>query len=130
MKNLSIIKVAIIGIVSVLIGLQFKSIKSEYGTFIVLVAAMCIFFFGITKVNTIIEAVDMVRGSLGVSGSYITMLIKIVGISYICEFSSDICKDSGYSALSNQIHIFGKLSILVISTPVFLKLFDVIGGML
>lgn len=121
---------AIIGIVSVLIGLQFKSIKSEYGTFIVLVAAMCIFFFGITKVNTIIEAVDMVRGSLGVSGSYITMLIKIVGISYICEFSSDICKDSGYSALSNQIHIFGKLSILVISTPVFLKLFDVIGGML
>ncbi|MCI8669925.1 MAG: stage III sporulation protein AD [Lachnospiraceae bacterium] len=127
---MSIIKVAVIGIVSVLLGLQFKNIKSEYGTIIVLVAAICIFFFGITKVNRIIEAVNLVKSGLGISGSYIQMLLKIVGISYICEFSSDICKDSGYSALSNQIHIFGKLSILVISAPVFLKLFDVIGGML
>lgn len=127
---MSIIKVAVIGIVSVLLGLQFKTIKSEYGTMVVLVAAICIFFFGITRVNRIIEAVNLVKSGLGVSGSYIQMLLKIVGISYICEFSSDICKDSGYSALSNQIHIFGKLSILVISAPVFLKLFDVIGGML
>ena len=121
---------AVIGIVSVLLGLQFKTIKSEYGTMVVLVAAICIFFFGITRVNRIIEAVNLVKSGLGISGSYIQMLLKIVGISYICEFSSDICKDSGYSALSNQIHIFGKLSILVISAPVFLKLFDVIGGML
>ncbi len=127
---MSIIKVAVIGIVSVLLGLQFKTIKSEYGTMVVLVAAICIFFFGITRVNRIIEAVNLVKSGLGISGSYIKMLLKIVGISYICEFSSDICKDSGYSALSNQIHIFGKLSILVISAPVFLKLFDVIGGML
>ena len=127
---MSIIKVAVIGIVSVLLGLPFKTIKSEYGTMVVLVAAICIFFFGITRVNRIIEAVNLVKSGLGISGSYIQMLLKIVGISYICEFSSDICKDSGYSALSNQIHIFGKLSILVISAPVFLKLFDVIGGML
>ena len=127
---MSIIKVAVIGIVSVLLGLQFKTIKSEYGTMVVLVAAICIFFFGITRVNRIIEAVNLVKSGLGISGSYIQMLLKIVGISYISEFSSDICKDSGYSALSNQIHIFGKLSILVISAPVFLKLFDVIGGML
>ena len=127
---MSIIKVAVIGIVSVLLGLQFKTIKSEYGTMVVLVAAICIFFFGITRVNRIIEAVNLVKSGLGISGSYIQMLLKIVGISYIFEFSSDIFKDSGYSALSNQIHIFGKLSILVISAPVFLKLFDVIGGML
>ncbi len=127
---MSIIKVAVIGIVSVLLGLQFKTIKSEYGTMVVLVAAICIFFFGITRVNRIIEAVNLVKSGLGISGSYSQMQLKIVGISYICEFSSDICKDSGYSALSNQIHIFGKLSILVISAPVFLKLFDVIGGML
>lgn len=127
---MNIIKVAVIGIVSVLLGLQLKNIKSEYGTIIVLVASICIFFFGITKVSRIIEAVNLVKSGLGISGSYIQMLLKIVGISYICEFSSDICKDSGYSALSNQIHIFGKLSILVISAPVFLKLFDVIGGML
>ena len=57
-------------------------------------------------------------------------MIKIVGISYICEFSSDICKDSGMSALGNQIQIFGKLSILVIGMPVFVQLMDTLSGLL
>ena len=48
----------------------------------------------------------------------------------ICEFSSDICKDSGMSALGNQIQIFGKLSILVIGMPVFVQLMDTLSGLL
>ncbi len=64
---MSIIKVAVIGIVSVLLGLQFKTIKSEYGTMVVLVAAICIFFFGITRVNRIIEAVNLVKSGLGIA---------------------------------------------------------------
>ena len=39
------------------------------------------------------------------------VIVKIVGISYISEFASDICRDSGYAAIGNQIQIFGKLSI-------------------
>jgi stage III sporulation protein AD len=54
------------------------------------------------------------------------VLIKILGISYICEFSADICKDSGFTAISNQIQIFGKLSILVVSMPIFMNLLNTI----
>ena len=46
--------------------------------------------------------------------------------TYVAEFASGICKDAGYSALGNQIEIFGKLSILGVSMPVFLALFEIL----
>ena len=47
----------------------------------------------------------------------------MVGITYVAEFASGICKDAGYGSLGNQIEIFGKLSILGISMPILLALF-------
>ena len=52
------------------------------------------------------------------------MLLKMLGISYIAEFASGICKDAGYGALGSQIEMFGKLLILAVSAPVLLALLE------
>ena len=79
------------------------------------------------------DAVD----SLGRIGNYIKVdqrffgtMIKMIGITYLAEFSSGICKDAGYGALGNQIEIFGKLSILAVSLPVILALLETLQGFL
>ena len=53
-----------------------------------------------------------------------TTLMKMVGITYVAEFTSGICKDAGFGALGGQIEIFVKLSILAISTPILLALLE------
>lgn len=53
-----------------------------------------------------------------------------MGITYIAEFSSDLCKDAGYQTIAGQIQIFGKLSVLAVSMPVLLALLDVIQNFL
>ncbi len=127
---MSIIQISIMGIITVILSLQFKQTKSEYSTFIVLVVSILIFGFGISKISEIISVIDDIKKEFGIASGYLEVMIKIVGISYICEFSSDICKDSGMSALGNQIQIFGKLSILVIGMPVFVQLMDTLSGLL
>ena len=49
-------------------------------------------------------------------------LLKMVGITYVAEFASGICRTQGMVPLGNQIEIFGKLSILGISMPILLAL--------
>ena len=56
--------------------------------------------------------------------------MKIIGITYIAEFSADICKDAGYGTLASQIGIFSKLSILAVSMPVLSALLQTIHGFL
>lgn len=127
---MSVIQISILGIVTVLLGMQFKNIRNEYAVIIVLVVSFIIFGFGISKIGQILETIDMLKSSLGSFSKYVGILIKIAGISYICEFSSDICKDNGYSALAGQIQIFGKITILVTGLPVFVQLFESINGLL
>lgn len=123
---MTIIQIALIGIVCVLIALQFKTIKGEYVTLIIIAGSLIIFGLGISKMGQIFDIIKMLKDKLSVSNEYLSVLIKIVGIAYICEFASDICKDSGFGTISNQIQIFGKLSILVVSMPVFMNLLDAI----
>ena len=50
----------------------------------------------------------------------------MIGITYVAEFSSGICKDAGYQTIAVQIEIFGKLMILVLSMPILTALLDTI----
>ena len=45
----------------------------------------------------------------------------------MAEFASDVCKDCGYGAMSNQIQTVGKLTVLGISMPIVIALLDTIG---
>ena len=122
--------IGIIGIVAVLLAVQFKSVKPEYGIMISVIACIFIFIYSLTRIADIVDIVDRLSGMTSISREYIKILLKITGITFISEISSDISKDCGYTAVANQIQIFGKLTVLVISLPVFTELINTITGLL
>ena len=121
---MTVVTVGIIGIMTVLMAVQLKSMKGEYGLYLVLAAACVIFFYGTLRLRGILEGMQKIQNMIRIT------LLKMTGITYIAEFSSGICKDAGYGALGTQIEIFGKLSILAVSLPVILALLDTLQGLL
>lgn len=126
---MTIIQLGIFVVCVVLMAVQFKSLKPEYGIYMTIAAALVIFFYSLSKIQVIFESINTLKKYVNLGG-YMPVIIKIVGISYISEFASDICKDSGYGTIGNQIQIFGKLSILAVSMPVFEALFKTIDGLI
>ena len=121
---MTIIQAAILGICAVALAIQVKPLKPEYSLYLILAAGLVIGFLGVSRLELILETLKKVGGYIHVNNVYLGTLLKMVGITYIAEFDSGICKDSGYSALGTQIEMFGKLSILAVSTPVLLALFE------
>ena len=62
--------------------------------------------------------------------AYLTALLKMAGITYIAELASGLCRDAGYSSMGTQIEMFGKLSILAVSAPIVLALFETLESFL
>lgn len=122
--------IGIIGMVIVLTAIQFKSIKPEYGIMISVAGCIFIFIYSMSRIGDIISMIDKLSELTSISRDYIKILLKITGITFISEISSDIAKDCGYSAVANQLQIFGKLTILAISLPVFSELISSIGKLL
>ena len=70
---------------------------------------------------------NRLRESFPIDSSYLTVLVKIIGITYIGQFSSGICKDAGYASTGAQIDLFCRLSVMVLSMPVLLAILDTIS---
>ena len=122
--------VGVLGIIIVILALQLKNIKSEYSVVIMIVGCVIIFFYSISGIIKVVEILKKIINDTGINDEQIIILLKIMGISYIAEFVSDIAKDSGYSALSNQIQIYGKITILVVSVPILESFIYCINGLL
>lgn len=122
--------IGIAGMAAVLLAVQFKTIKPEYGIMISVAGCIFIFACSLSRISDIITIVDRLSSLTSISREYIKILLKITGITFISEISSDISKDCGYMAVANQIQIFGKLSVLVISLPVFVELISSVGSLL
>ena len=127
---MSVLTIGILGIAGALLAVELKGLKGEYGIYLVAAVGLVIFFYGITKLKTVIETIRQVQSYIRLNRMYLEVLLKMIGITYIAEFSSDLCKDAGYQTIAGQIQIFGKLSVLAVSMPVLLALLDVIQNFL
>lgn len=127
---MSIVTIAAVGTAAVLLASLMKEVKAEYGFFLAAAAGMFIFFYGIQKLDSIIHVIGQIQEAIRLDNVYFATLMKMVGITYIGEFASGICKDSGCSFLGSQIEIFGKLSILAVSAPVVLALLQTLESFL
>lgn len=123
-ESMTMITIAVVGITAVMLAVQMKGVKGEYATYLAAAAGCFIFFYGVSKMETIFDAMGQVQEFIRVNRIYLTTLIKMTGITYIAEFASGICKDAGYGAIGSQIEIFGKLSILAVSMPIVLALME------
>ena len=60
-------------------------------------------------------------GEIGEVGEeYTVAILKIVGVGYIFGVCSDICAELGEGVLGNTVCMFGRVEIMILSTP-FLK---------
>lgn len=123
---MDIIRITALGLAGVLLGLFLKEVRPEYSFYISLACGICILLLASSKVEYLIESIRSIQGSLPVDASYLNVLLKMIGITYIGHFSSGLCKDAGYTSIAMQIETFCKLSMMAMSMPVLLTLLEVI----
>lgn len=119
-------KIAIIAIMSVCMGLFFQGIKNEYSVVIAVVASTLIFSIVVSQIKEVILLMEKIRMYMQMDLVYLKLLLKMMGVTYISEFTSGICKDAGFSNIANQVEIAGKLVILTISIPVITSLLEIV----
>ncbi len=127
---MTMLKIGCLGISGVLCALLLKEIKSPFAAFISLGTCILIAFFGLYKLDYVVDTVSAMEQYISLQTAWFEILLKITGITYLADFSANMCKDAGYSSIAGQIEIFGKISILAISSPVILALVETIHSFL
>ena len=124
---MDVLKIAAVGVAAALLAMQMKSIRNEYAAYIAIVAGSILIYYTMNKLSVIMDTIKTLQNYISIHNVYITTLIKLIVITYIAEFCSGICKDTGHSNIASQIEVFGKLSVLAVSMPVLNSLLSMIG---
>ena len=87
---MDILRIAVLGIAGVLLALLLQKEKSEYSMFISMAVCICIFIYILGKVETVINFAKTMQTFVAVDQTYITLILKMVGITYVAEFAMNI----------------------------------------
>ena len=123
-------KVAVLGLTGVLLGLLLKDFHPRFSVFISMTACMLIFFYAVNQLTFLADQLQILQKAIPVDDTCLKILLKMIGITYLADFTADLCRDAGYSAIAGQVEFFGKISLLTLSFPVLTALLETIDQML
>lgn len=118
------LRTALLGILTIMVAMAMKQGKAEFATFVSFTGSILIAWIAIQLLDGITGSFERLEKLLSVDMEYIALLTKMIGVTYISEFASSLCRDAGYSAVAGQIELVGKLTILTIGMPIVLALFE------
>ena len=127
---LKMLQICVLGVAGIFAALIIKKDKPEYATLIILIVS---FFIAIRVLGILENVINEVEGwkiLLGNNSAYLNLLLKLLGITYICDFAANLCKDSGYAALSNHIELFGKIAVMAAGFPVIQIMIEMLEEMM
>ena len=112
-----IFKIGLIGVMAAILATTIKKQRSEISIMIGIAAGIVIFFYVLSQISVVIQFLSQMLQMVAIEETYYLQLLKMLGIAYVAEFASSICKDAGHQSISGMIELFAKLSIVALSIP-------------
>lgn len=115
---MSIFSYAAIGITGAILAVTVKKTHPELAAAVSLATGLILMLGLCTSLADIFTTLKAVSESNGISGEYLSMAVKACIVAYVTQFSAELCKDAGESAVAVKIEMAGKITIVVMALPV------------
>ena len=127
---MEIFKIILIGFLGTIFCVVLKETRKDIAIIVALATVAIIMLFGINYMTQIVDVIKQLANKAGLPDNFLSIILKIIGIAYIVEFASDICKDAGQDAISSKIQFAGKCVILTMGMTIIGNFVDVINKLI
>jgi|LSQX01.3.fsa_nt_gb stage III sporulation protein AD len=123
---MEIFQIVGLGIVAAIISIVLKPYRPEMAVVISIVAGIIILGAIAVNISSFFKLIESITDKVNIEFSYISNVLKIIGIAYITQFGSEICKDAGESAIASKIELAGKVLIIMTAAPVIYAILNLL----
>jgi stage III sporulation protein AD len=123
---MEITKILMIGLIATVIVTLLKNEKPEIAIQFSLACGIIMFLFMMSKLTTVIEAMQLLALKINIDVVYLNTVLKIIGIAYLASFGVEICNDAGQTSIGSKIEFAAKILIIVLAIPILMAVMDMI----
>ena len=127
---MEIFRIIGVAFVTAVAAIVLKSSKPELSFAVTVTGVVIILIFVADMLQNTVNIISSIAGMTGIENGLIKILLKIVRIGYLTEFSAGLLNDFGSNAIADKVTLAGKLTILVLSLPVIESVLGLIRGFL
>ena len=120
--------IATVGLTALLI---LRAYKPEWAPFLRMAVTVVALGLTVALASTVLDYVTDLTASTGaLEGEGWSLLLKALGVAFLTETASSVCRDSGETGLATWVETAGKLEILLLSFPLIRTVMDAVTEIL
>ena len=127
---MEIFKIIGVAFVTAITAILLKSTKPELSFAVTVTGVIVILVFVADMLQNTVNIISTIASLTGIENGLIKILLKIVGVGYLTEFSAGILNDFGSNAVADKVILGGKLTILILSLPIIESVLNLLSGFL
>ena len=119
-----------LGIGAAVLYAVLREARPEMAAVLSLAAGAVLMLGVLGGVQEVTAAMRSLSGRVGLEGTYVSTLLRVIGIAYLAQFGAQACRDAGARGIADKVELCGKVAVLSIAAPVVVSLMDVVTGVL
>jgi len=121
-----ILKLCAVAVAAVVLTGLLRVYKPELALEAVICACLLLLLAIAGSFRESLSQLETLYGQLSYGRTYFPVILKALGIAYVTEFTSAICKDAGEKAIAGKVELAGKIAVFFTALPIFTSLLELL----
>ena len=114
---MEMLKLAGFALAGALMAMLLRRLRPEAGLAASLGAGVVMLALILPQIGKMISGVLQIADAGGISGAYMSQLLKVCGVSLLMDFSAQTCRDAGEEGLAVKVEMGGRVILLTLALP-------------
>ncbi len=127
---MNVVAVCALAVTAAVLALTLRPKSGETALLLTVACAVMILSSVLGNAASIISTVQSIVAASQISTGYIAVMLKVIGICLLTEFTANICRDAGSSALASNVTLAGKLMVTFTALPLYADILNMVSSLL
>ena len=127
---MELLRILGIGVVTAMLSLLIKQHRPELAMAIPILGGTAIFLLVVPYFQEAVGLFARLAELSGMKNHYLQLILKIIGVAYLCEFAAELCRDAGEASVAGKIELGGKLLIFSLSLPIVYQFMELVESII
>jgi len=113
-----------LALVTTVLLLFLRQEKPQMAVLLSICFGVVVFFMIVGKLSSVIQVVNQLSRKAEVNFFFLSTVLKILGVAYLAEFTSAVCRDAGEQAVAQKVEFAAKVIIAVLALPILMAILE------
>ena len=125
-----ILKICAVAMAGLLLIMLIKTYRPEFTVPVIICVSVLILWSAADSLRYIFIYMQNMYGQLSAGKEYFPVIIKVLAIAYVTEFTASLCEDAGQKSIGTKVELAGKIAVFFVAIPVFTSLLNLLNSLI